>query len=216
MRELIISGRPQAAQPPQPASISCPDFDGTADQRECLQQLLNKHATAFTKDDSDLGYTDAATTTSAPLIPSQSPNHIVTSLRINSKRCRITSGDSWHRRCFNRATALRCTSRHRPQERWQHPPQRRLQEAQCKDGWRRLPLAKDPRVVRRPSWGQVLLHSGPGQWLPPDSHASGRPAQDSLCHTHGLFEYTIMLMGLSSAPTIPITIGTAKQDLGVV
>ena len=59
VRELIISREPRAVQPPQPASISSSDFDGTADQRERLQQLLNKHATTFTKDDSDLGYTDA-------------------------------------------------------------------------------------------------------------------------------------------------------------
>ena len=55
VRELIISREPRAAQPPQPPSISCPDFDGTAEERERLQQLLNSHATVFTKDDSDLG-----------------------------------------------------------------------------------------------------------------------------------------------------------------
>ena len=55
VRELIISREPQAAQPPQPASISCPDFNGAADQQERLQQLLNKHATAFIKGNSDLG-----------------------------------------------------------------------------------------------------------------------------------------------------------------
>ena len=59
VKELVISKRPRAAQPPQPTSIPCPDFGGTADQRKRLQQLLDKHATAFTKDDSDLGYTDA-------------------------------------------------------------------------------------------------------------------------------------------------------------
>ena len=74
VRELIISREPRAAQSPQPASISCPDFDGTADQRERLQQLLNKHATAFTKDDSDFGYTDAVhhrirTTDPKPVTP---------------------------------------------------------------------------------------------------------------------------------------------------
>ena len=39
--------------------VPCPDFDGTSSQRKRLQELLTKHAAGFIKDKQDLGYTEA-------------------------------------------------------------------------------------------------------------------------------------------------------------
>ena len=39
-------------------NVPCPDFDGTIEEREQLQNLLNRHRHAFVTDDNDLGYTD--------------------------------------------------------------------------------------------------------------------------------------------------------------
>ena len=39
--------------------VPCPDFDRTSSQRKRLQELLTKHAAGFIKDKQDLGYTDA-------------------------------------------------------------------------------------------------------------------------------------------------------------
>ena len=39
-------------------NVPCPDFEGTTEQREQLQRLLNQHRNVFATDDNDLGYTD--------------------------------------------------------------------------------------------------------------------------------------------------------------
>ena len=39
--------------------VPCPDVDGTSSQRKRLQELLTKHAAGFIKDKQDLGYTEA-------------------------------------------------------------------------------------------------------------------------------------------------------------
>jgi hypothetical protein len=44
--------------PTSTPKIQCPDFDGTASQKQKLQELLNKHAAGFIQDPTDLGYSE--------------------------------------------------------------------------------------------------------------------------------------------------------------
>ena len=97
VNELVVSvethSHPPTTQSSSPAP--CPDFDGTSSQHQRLQELFAKHAAVFTKDDTDLGYMDAAyhhirTTDAAP----QWPSPTVASPHTSSRRCRNTSRDS--------------------------------------------------------------------------------------------------------------------------
>ena len=70
--EMTITVEHSTAEAAVPEAVPCPAFDGTDGQRARLQALLNRYAHGFTKDDDDLGYTDAVkhhvhTTDDAPV-----------------------------------------------------------------------------------------------------------------------------------------------------
>ena len=70
--EMTITVEHSTAEATAHEAVPCPAFDGTDGQRARLQALLNRYAHGFTKDDDDLGYTDAVkhrvhTTDDAPV-----------------------------------------------------------------------------------------------------------------------------------------------------
>ena len=60
LNESTISYETCTATPLRDSNVNvpCPDFEGTTEQREQLQRLLNQHRNVFATDDNDLGYTD--------------------------------------------------------------------------------------------------------------------------------------------------------------
>ena len=61
VNELVVSRETvcRSADSAPADHVPCPDFDGTSSQRKRLQELLTKHAAGFIKDKQDLGYTEA-------------------------------------------------------------------------------------------------------------------------------------------------------------
>ena len=61
VNELVVSRETvcRSADSAPADHVLCPDFDGTSSQRKRLQELLTKHAAGFIKDKQDLGYTEA-------------------------------------------------------------------------------------------------------------------------------------------------------------
>ena len=57
--EMTITVENATTETATPETVPCPAFDGTDGQRARLQALLNKYHHGFSKDDDDLGYTDA-------------------------------------------------------------------------------------------------------------------------------------------------------------
>ena len=70
--EMTITVEHSTAEAAAHEAVPCPAFDGRDGQRARLQALLNRYTHGFTKDDDDLGYTDAVkhrvhTTEDAPV-----------------------------------------------------------------------------------------------------------------------------------------------------
>ena len=59
LNESTISYETCTATPLRDSNVNvpCPDFEGTTEQREQLQRLLNQHRNVFATDDNDFGYT---------------------------------------------------------------------------------------------------------------------------------------------------------------
>ena len=75
VNELVVSRETacRSADSAPADHVPCPDFDGTSSQRKQLQELLQKHAAGFVKDNQDLRYTkdvhhQLRTTDSIPVV----------------------------------------------------------------------------------------------------------------------------------------------------
>ena len=75
VNELVVSRETacRSAHSAPADHVPCLDFDGTSSQRKRLQELLKKHAAGFIKDKQDLGYTEDVhhqlrTTDSIPVV----------------------------------------------------------------------------------------------------------------------------------------------------
>ena len=85
--------------------VPCPDFDGTIEEREQLQNLLNRHRHVFATDYNDLGYTDRVQhhITVKDDTPVAQPYRIIPPRHFDDVRDHIRAGGCWQRRSSLRA-----------------------------------------------------------------------------------------------------------------
>ena len=193
--ELVVSREAvcRSADSAPADHVPCPDFDGTSSQRKRLQELLTKHAAAFIKDKQDLGYTETVhrrlrTTDSIPVaqpyrrIP---PNQLQVQEHIKGLLAQKVIVES-HNPYASPVVIVRVCDDYRrlnAKTVGDAYPLPRIQES-----FDALVGAQFFSTLDLPSgYHQIAMH-------PDDQHKT------AFVTPMGLFEYTRMPMGLSSAP----------------